>query len=102
LESVPEIALMETPRYSVSPPWSFAASRPITPHRAPGSLADSLLEIWRYLTGRQPKPTQRERQLEQAAIERLVAELEDEADETNFPTAKKSKPLTSKSGREEY
>ena len=59
------------PRPSVSPLYSFCS----TPsHRA--TFADDLRSIWRWWRPR-PAPL-RERQLEEAVIAKLVAELEDE------------------------
>ena len=66
---------MEAPRhYSVSPLYSFVT----VPSHRELSFSAALGRIVRWLTGRQPKPTQRELQLEAAIIERLAAEMADE------------------------
>ena len=66
---------MEAPhRYSVSPFYSFVT---VPVQRSP-PLAETVGALWRWVTGRQPKPTQRERQLAEAVIERLVAEMDEE------------------------
>jgi hypothetical protein len=62
------------PHYSVSPFYGFVTT-PID--RAP-SFAEMLTTIWRWRRG--TKPTMRERQLEAAAVERLAAEMGDQAE----------------------
>lgn len=62
------------PRPSVSPLYSFCS---IPTKRAP-PLAETVGAVWRWATGRQPAPSQRELQIEQAVIDRLALELADE------------------------
>lgn len=42
----------------------------------PVNFPDMLRTVWRWLTGRQPKPTMRQRMLEVRLVERLAEELE--------------------------
>ena len=62
-------------RYSASPWYSFVT----VPTQHSPSLAETVRAIWRWATGRQPKPTQRERQFAEAVIARLADEMDDEA-----------------------
>ena len=62
------------------PPFPHASPLPSfctvpTPARRTPSLSESLRQIAAWLSGRQPKPTRRERELEERAIERLAEEL---------------------------
>jgi hypothetical protein len=69
--------LMETPnlpRYSVSPPYSFASGIPVPAYRV-HSLADSVRAIFRWVSGRGPKPSQSERQLEAKIVAKLAEEI---------------------------
>ena len=63
---------MRPPIPSVSPLHSFA-SRPTYVYRAP-SLIEELEAIWKWL--RNVRPTARERQLADAVVARLAAEME--------------------------
>jgi hypothetical protein len=61
------------------PSW---ASRPATPYTHVVPFTDACRQIGRWITGRKPRQTMRERQLEAAAVERLVDELEAETDKS--------------------
>jgi hypothetical protein len=72
---------MEAPRrYSVSPYYSFVtvSARPVP------SFAESLRSVWSWMTGRQPKPTLRERAREARLIDALAEQMaeEDSADKS--------------------
>jgi hypothetical protein len=70
--------LMEPPdRYSASPLPSYATRPPFAPR--PVSFLDSFKAIWRWWLG--DRLTQRERQIEAVAVERLAEEMA-EASET--------------------
>lgn len=59
-------------RYSVSPFYSFVT---VPTQRSP-PLAETIRAVWRLWRG--VKPSLRERQVEQAVIDRLAEELADE------------------------
>jgi hypothetical protein len=63
---------MVPPRPSVSPLPSYA-SRPELIHLV--SFSDACRQIGRWITGRKPRQTMRERQLEAKVVERLAEEL---------------------------
>jgi hypothetical protein len=66
---------MTPPRYSVSPLPSISTHIDVVPRYV--SFPETAKAVWRWVSGR-PRPTQRERQVEQAVIERLAEELADE------------------------
>ena len=80
---------MDTPRYSVTPPWSFATfvTPPAPVYRSPG-FPEAFSVVVRWLFGRAPRSSARDRFLEGRAVDLLVAELEAEPD-----TADKSAPV---------
>ena len=74
---------MDVPRYSASPPYSFASSA--TPVRRSPSFAEVFSEVWRWLRGkpRQVFPTDRLR--EQRLVDEIAAEIEAEQRQVNSP-----------------
>jgi hypothetical protein len=64
-------------RYSASPLYSFC----VVPTRHSPPFAETTKAVLRWITGRQPRQTARERQLEALAIERLAQELEGDGKE---------------------
>lgn len=74
-KSVTELRLMEVPRYSVSPPWSFAVfvTTPIV--RQP-AFPDVVAILWRWFRG--SEPNWRDRWAEQKLVDRLAEEMEPE------------------------
>jgi hypothetical protein len=60
-------------RYSASPLYSFC----VVPTRHSPSFAQTTKAVFRWITGRQPRQTARERQLEALTIERLAQELDE-------------------------
>jgi hypothetical protein len=99
---------MEAPRYSVTPPWSFAAPRPeglfvtvsAPVHRAV-SFSAALRQIVRWACRLPPRSSARDRQLEMVVVQKLVEEMGDEVEPTEkdapvhvLPTAlKAARPL---------
>jgi hypothetical protein len=75
---MPELRFMSIilPRPSVSPLHSFV-SVPTISHRAV-SFSAALRLIVRWMTGRQPESSARDRQLEAAVVQKLIEELPDE------------------------
>jgi hypothetical protein len=58
----------------VSPLPSFAV---VPTYAAPASFSETLKAVLRWISGRQPRQTARERQLEALTIERLAQELDE-------------------------
>lgn len=67
---------MDVPRYSASPPCSFASS--VQPVRRVASFSETVGAVMRWMTGRRRPASPRERQIEAKIVERLAAEIEEE------------------------
>ena len=86
---------METlPRFSVSPPYSFASSaRPV--RRSP-SFAETFGQIVRWATGRRRPAPQRERQIVERLVDELAAQIEAGQRQVNSPGVPPPNPIDKK------
>ena len=65
-----------TPRYSASPPYSFASS--VQPVRRVASFSEVFSEVWRWLRGKPRKVFPTDRLREQRLVDEIAAEIEAE------------------------
>jgi hypothetical protein len=79
------MTILPTPHAGPLPSW---ASRPGVPPHGPASLPDALRLIIRWLFNRHPKPSPRDKQLEEAALTRIAEELEAEEEAMKKETVK--------------